>query len=312
MHYTVPPQDGRRFIVTGANSGLGRETARRLAMAGAEVLLAVRSVEKGEEAKAAILRDAPDAVLDVRHLDLADISSVRRFAASIVADARPVQALVNNAGVMLPPRRLETVDGFELQIGTNFIGPYALTVLLLPVLLSTPGARVATMASGAANLGRIALEDLSWVRRRYSPARAYAQSKLADLLMGRHLAEVATEKGWDLLSTIAHPGYTRTELQTAGRNLGRGESSRLAPARRTLLPSQEVEVGAEPLLYAATSPDAEQGAYYGPSRWALVGPTHQARIPRSARSLDLAAQLWDAAEKLVSAIPDRGAFTATD
>jgi NAD(P)-dependent dehydrogenase (short-subunit alcohol dehydrogenase family) len=137
-----------------------------------------------------------------------------------VADARPGQALVNNAGVMLPPRRLETVGGFELQIGTNFIGPYALTVLLLPVLLSTRVARVATMASGAANLGRIALDDLSWVRRRYSPARAYAQSKLADLLMGRHLAEVATEKGlgvvdlaaqlWDaaekLVSAIPDPG----------------------------------------------------------------------------------------------------------
>ncbi len=308
MHYTVPPQDGLRFIVTGANSGIGRETVRRLAMAGAEVVLAVRSLAKGEEARAAILRDAPQATLDVRHLDLADISSVRDFAAGIVAGGRPVQGLVNNAGVMIPPRRFETADGFELQLGTNFLGPYALTTLLLPVLVRTPGARVATMSSTAADFGRIALEDLNWVSRRYSAARVYAQSKLADLLLGRHLAEVATEKGWDLLSTIAHPGYTRTNLQTAGRNLGRGAADQLVPVRRTLLPSQSVEVGAEPLLYAATSAEAEQGGYYGPSWLALVGPTHKAALPRSARSLELAAQLWDAAEELVFTVPDRGPF----
>ncbi|HET7723804.1 MAG TPA: NAD(+)--rifampin ADP-ribosyltransferase [Propionibacteriaceae bacterium] len=308
MYYTVPPQGGRRYIVTGANSGTGREVARRLAGAGAEVVLAVRSLEKGEEAKAAIQREAPDATLDVRHLDLADISSVRDFAAGIVADGRPVQALVNNAGVMIPPRRFETADGFELQFGTNFLGPYALTVLMLPVLVRTPGARVATMSSGVANVGRIAFDDLNWTRRRYISGLAYAQSKLADLLMGRHLAQVATDKGWDLLSTIAHPGYTRTNLQTAGRNLGRPASRQLRPARRTFLPSQAVETGAEPLLFAATSPEAEQGAYYGPSRWAVVGPTHRANIPRSAQSLEVAGRLWDVAERLVEAVPDRGPF----
>ncbi len=308
MYYTVPAQNGRRFIVTGANSGTGREAARRLALAGAEVVLAVRSLEKGEEARAAIAAEAPDATLDVRRLDLADIASVREFAAGIVADARPVHALVNNAGVMMPPKRFETADGFELQFGTNFVGPYVLTRLLLPVLLRTPGARVATMSSMVANFGRIALDDLSWTTRRYNPVLAYAQSKLADLLMGRHLAEVAKEKGWDLLSTIAHPGYTRTNLQTAGRNLARSADDQLQPARRTFMPSQEPEIGAEPLLYAATSPDAEQGAYYGPSRWGVVGPTHQAKIPRSARSLELAAQLWDATEQLEFGVPDKGPF----
>ncbi|MGV8849221.1 MAG: NAD(+)--rifampin ADP-ribosyltransferase [Propionibacteriaceae bacterium] len=308
MHYRVPKQNGRRFIVTGANSGTGRETARRLALAGAEVVLAVRSVDKGEEAKAAILQEAPGATLDVRRLDLADLASVREFAAGVGADARPVQALVNNAGVMIPPKRYETADGFELQFGTNFIGPYVLTTLLLPVLLRTPGARVATMSSMVANFGGIAFDDLSWVTRRYSPSRAYAQSKLADLLMGRHLAEIAKGKRWDLLSTIAHPGYTRTNLQTAGRNLGRDAADQLAPVQRTFLPSQGVEVGAEPLLYAATSPDAEQGAYYGPSRFGIVGPTHPARIPRSGRSLELAARLWDVAEQLEFGIPDAGPF----
>lgn len=298
MYYTVPQQNGRRFVVTGANSGTGRETTRRLALAGAEVVLAVRSLEKGQAAKTAILAEAPDATLDVRHLDLADLASVREFAAGISSDGRPLDVLVNNAGVMIPPQRYETVDGFELQFGTNFVGPYVLTRLLLPVLLRTPGARVATMSSIVANFGRIDFDDLGWATRRYSAIRAYAQSKLADLMLGRHLAEVATEKGWDLLSTIAHPGYTRTNLQTAGRNLARDPSDQLQPVRRTFMPSQEPEIGAEPLLFAATSPDAEQGAYYGPSRLAVVGKTHRARIPRSGRSLAIAARLWDVTEQL--------------
>jgi rifampin ADP-ribosylating transferase len=164
------------------------------------------------------------------------------------------------------------------------------------------------MSSMVANFGGIAFDDLNWVTRRYSPSRAYAQSKLADLLMGRHLAEIAKDKRWDLLSTIAHPGYTRTNLQTAGRNLGRDAADQLPPVQRTFLPSQSVEVGAEPLLYAATSPDAEQGAYYGPSRFGIVGPTHQARIPRSGRSLELATRLWDAAEQLQFSVQDAGPF----
>jgi len=307
MYYTVPQQNGRRFIVTGANSGTGREAARRLALAGAEVVLAVRSPDKGEDAKAAILQEAPQAVLDVRRLDLADLSSVRSFAAGIVADGRPVHALVNNAGVMIPPKRLETADGFELQLGTNFLGPLALTTLLLPVLLRTPGARVTTMSSIVADFGRIDFDDLNWVSRRYVPGLAYGQSKLADLLLGRHLAELATAKGWDLVSTIAHPGYTRTNLQTAGRNLGRTASRQLTPSNRTIMPSQSVDVGAEPLLFAATSPTAEHGAYYGPSRW-VVGPTHRARIPRSGRSLELAARLWDVAEGMILDVKDTGPF----
>jgi NAD(P)-dependent dehydrogenase (short-subunit alcohol dehydrogenase family) len=308
MYYTVPQQGGRRFIVTGANSGTGREAARRLALAGAEVILAVRSLEKGEEAKASIAHEAPGATLEVRHLDLADLASVREFAAGVTADGRPLHVLVNNAGVMIPPRRFETADGFELQFGTNFMGPYVLTTLLLPLLTRTPGSRVATMSSMVANFGKIDFADLNWVTRRYSASRAYGQSKLADLMLGRHLAEVAKDKGWDLLSTIAHPGYTRTNLQTAGRNLTRDANNQLPPVRRTLLPSQDVAVGAEPLLFAATSPDAQQGGYYGPSRLGVVGPTHKAKIPRSGRSLEVAARLWDVAEQLEFRVADAGPF----
>lgn len=296
--YHVPSQAGRRFVVTGSNSGTGKEAARRLALAGARVVMAVRSLEKGEAARADVLRDAPGADVEVRHLDLADLSSVRRFADGVLADGGPLDVLVNNAGVMAPRARLETKDGFELQLGSNFLGPFALTNLLLPLLLRSSAPRVATMSSGTANWGRIRFDDLQW-RRSYSPGRAYAQSKLADMLMARHLAAVADERGWPLLSTFAHPGYTLTNLQTAGANLTRTQGDQLPPRRRTILPSQGVEAGAEPLLVAATSPDARQGTYYGPGgRLGLVGPTKVTRLPRTARSAALATRLWAVAEEL--------------
>lgn len=296
--YHVPSQSGRRFVVTGSNSGTGKEAARRLARAGAQVVMAVRNLDKGEAARADVLRDAPGADVEVRHLDLADLASVHAFAEGVLADGRPLHVLVNNAGVMAPRERLETKDGFELQLGSNFLGPFALTNLLLPLLLRAPAPRVATMSSGTANWGRIRFDDLQW-RRSYSPGRSYAQSKLADMMLARHLAVVAGSRGWPLLSTVAHPGYTLTNLQTAGVNLSRPAADQLPPRRRTILPSQGVETGAEPLLVAATSPDATQGTYYGPGgSLGLVGPTKVTRIPRSARSLATAARLWAVAEEL--------------
>lgn len=297
--YNVPDQTGRRFIVTGANSGTGKEAARRLAKAGATVVMGVRTPGKGEAAKAEILAEFPEARLEVRRIDLADLASVREFARGVLEDGQPLHVLVNNAGVMVPPTRLETADGFELQFGTNFLGPFALTNLLLPLLLEADAPRVATMSSGTANFGRISFDDLESAKR-YRPGRAYAQSKLADMLMGRRLAVVAEERGWPLLSTIAHPGYTRTNLQTSGANLGREKPVRRRPGDRTILPSQDVEQGAEPLLFAATSGEAQQGAYYGPRTLALVGPTKKARFPRSARSPELAARLWAIAEELTA------------
>ena len=297
--YDVPSQTGRRLVVTGSNTGIGKEVARRLALAGAQVVMGVRSIEKGEAARADILRQAPEADIEVRHVDLADLATVHAFAETLLADGRPLHVLVNNAGVVhAPRRRQETKDGFELQLGSNFLGPFALTNLLLPLLLRSPQPRVATMSSGTANWGRIRFDDLQW-RRSYSPNRAYAQSKLADMMMARHLAVVADERGWPLLSTVAHPGYTLTNLQTAGVNLTRTSADQLPPRRRTILPSQGVETGAEPLLVAATSPDARQGTYYGPGgSLGLVGPTKAARIPRSAHSLATAARLWAVAEEL--------------
>jgi NAD(P)-dependent dehydrogenase (short-subunit alcohol dehydrogenase family) len=299
--YAVPDQAGKLVVVTGANSGTGKEAARRLAEAGADVVMAVRTVAKGEQAREEILARHPEARLRVRRVDLADLASVREFAESMLADGKPVDALLNNAGVMAPPTRLTTSDGFELQFGSNFLGPFALTVRLLPLILAAVNPRVVTMSSGLASIGRIRFDDLQWERRRYRANPAYAQSKLADLLLAEHLAAVATERDWTLMSMGAHPGFTRTNLQMSGPNLGR-DKHRRSPyllATRLGLPSQGVEQGAEPLLYAATSPDAVNGGYYGPSgRFGLVGPTALVRPPRRARDLALAARLWTEAERL--------------
>jgi NAD(P)-dependent dehydrogenase (short-subunit alcohol dehydrogenase family) len=241
----------------------------------------------------------PDAALEVRHLDLADLASVNAFADALYADGRPIDVLINNAGVMAVPRRMLTVDGFELQFGTNFLGPFALTNLLLPLLLSAENPRLATMSSGAASFGRIQFRDLQFAES-YSPVKAYAQSKLADLLLGLHLARVADERGWKLLSAIAHPGYTRTNLQSAGPNLGRVKKQFNPLFDLPILPSQDVVPGTEPLLFAATDPDARQGGYYGPGRVGLVGPTEKLNLPRSTRGADLASSLWSVAEDLTS------------
>lgn len=307
----IPDQTGRRIVVTGANSGTGEETAKRLALAGATVVLAVRTPSKGDSAAERIRRERPDADTEVRELDLADLASVRRFAAGIADDDRGLDVLVNNAGVMAPPQRFETADGFELQFGTNFLGHLALTNLLLPTLLrhgdaaqahhdapraQRPAPRVATMSSLAAVPGSIRFTDLQW-EHGYNGWRAYAQSKLADLLLALHLHRLAVERDWPLVSTAAHPGYTRTNLQSAGRSLGRDRPVRSSD--RALPFTQAVEQGAEPLLYAAVGPGAVGGAYYGPSGFGgLTGPTTTVSVPRSARSADLARSLWTVAEDL--------------
>ncbi|MDX3075639.1 SDR family oxidoreductase [Streptomyces sp. MI02-7b] len=313
--YDVPDRTGTFAVVTGANSGTGKEAARRLAEAGARVVLAVRTPAKGEQARAEILARHPHARLEVRRVDLADLASVEAFADAIAADGTPLDLLVNNAGVMSPPTRMTTADGFELQMGSNFLGPFALTVRLLPALLAAPAPRVATMSSGTANFGRIAFDDLQWERRRYNPFLSYGQSKLADLIMSVHLARLAAERGWHLLSTAAHPGYTRTNLQTAGASLGRETPYRPNPALRALnalLPSQAVEPGTEPLLYAATGPDAVDGGYYGPGgRFGLVGPSAPARITRRAQDPAVNARLWAEAERLTGvALPAPAAGAA--
>ncbi|MFI6996067.1 SDR family oxidoreductase [Nocardia sp. NPDC050175] len=300
--YEVPDQTGKTVVITGANSGTGKEAAARLAGAGAHVIMAVRAPAKGEAAKAEILTRHPGASLEVRRIDLADLASVREFAAGLGAEDRTLDVLVNNAGVMAPPTRNATADGFELQFGSNFLGPFALTMLLLPQLRRAEHPRVATMSSGTAMYGRIRFDDLQW-ERRYSPNMSYAQSKLADLMLTMRLAEIAEERGWNLLSTGAHPGYTVTNLQTAGATLGREQPKRSLLTSLDFLPKQQVQQGAEPLLFAAVDPSARNGEYYGPSgRFGLVGPTGVASVPRRARDKETARRLWDEAERLTGTL----------
>src|SRR6202035_2942950 len=189
--YSVPDQTGKLVVVTGANSGTRKEAARRLAAAGAHVVMAVRTVAKGEQARAEILAQHPGAQLEVRRVDLADLASVREFADGLFTGGTPIDLLINNAGVMAPPTRMTTADGFELQFGSNYLGPFALTMRLLPLVLAAQAPRVATMSRGMANYGRIRSGDLQWEHRRYSPNFTYAQSKLADLMLARHLAAIA-------------------------------------------------------------------------------------------------------------------------
>lgn len=293
--YRVPDQSGRRIVITGSNSGTGKEAATRLAAAGAHVVLAVRNVEKGAAARDQILREVSGASLEVRRIDLAELASVHTFADDLIADGGGVDVLINNAGVMTPPRRYETSDGFELQFGSNVLGHVALTNRLLPVLLQSAAPRIVTMSSSAAYMGKIHFDDLQFTRR-YQATAAYSQSKLANLLMGMHLGAVADDRGWNLLSTIAHPGYARTNLQTAGPTMG-GNPNRLYQLAMKLVPSQDAAAGTEPLLFAAADPAAEQGAFYGPTR-VVVGTTTKAPLPRAARGVDLPASLWSVLEDL--------------
>lgn len=295
MH-PVPDQTGRTIVVTGANSGTGREAAKRFAAAGARVILAVRNPEKGADALADVLATRPDAQAEVRVVDLADLASVRAFADGLSRDLDRLDTLVNNAGISIPPRRYTTADGHELQWGTNFLGPFALTNLLLPLLLAAPAPRVATMCSYAANQGRIVLDDLDWERREYRALPAYAQSKLADVHLARHLAHTAGRRGWALVSTAAHPGLTHTNLQVTGPSMGREQPVRWGNG---LLPMAAPEDGVASLLVAATGRDVPQGAYYGP-RYGLGGPPRRALLNRRMRDGATAARLWSVAEEVTS------------
>jgi NAD(P)-dependent dehydrogenase (short-subunit alcohol dehydrogenase family) len=299
--YTVPSQAGKLAVVTGANSGTGKEAALRLAGAGARVILAVRTPAKGDAARAEILAEHPEAELEVRQVDLASLDSVAAFADGLLADGRPVDVLVNNAGVMAPPSRMVTTDGFELQFGTNYLGPFALTLRLLPLVLAAPSPRVVAMSSKVAEYGRIHFDDLQWERLRYQPMMCYAQSKLADLMFSQHLATVAGERGWPLVSAGAHPGYTKTNLQLAGPSLGRSRPQlfRVESMGIGRLIAQSVVVGTEPLLFAATSPDVVNGGYYGPKGFLeLFGPSTMVRPTRKALDAVAAARLWAEAERL--------------
>lgn len=297
--YEVPDLLGRLAVVTGGNSGTGKEAVKRLAAAGASVVMAVRTPAKGDAARAEILTAVPTADISIEQLDLADLGSVHAFADRMAGRTQTLDLLLNNAGVMAVPTRMVTVDGFELQFATNYLGPFALTTRLLPLLLATPNARVTTMSSGLANRGRIRFDDLQ-LTGTYTANRAYAQSKLADLMLARHLAALSTRHGWSLMSNAAHPGFTITNLQTAGPNLGRAEPRRsFFEFGAKVLPHQQPEQGTEPMLFAATSPAATNGGYYGPTgRFGLVGPSGPAKLNKRTGDAAVAERLWAVAADL--------------
>jgi NAD(P)-dependent dehydrogenase (short-subunit alcohol dehydrogenase family) len=290
----IPDQSGRIAIVTGANSGLGLVTARELARAGATVVVASRDVAKGERAASEILEAAPKASVTVSELDLADLDSVRAFAERVGAERERVDLLINNAGVMAPPRRL-TNDGFESQLGTNHLGHYALTGLLLGKLLAAERPRVVTLSSGAHRIGRINFGDLQG-ERRYNNWLAYGQSKLANLMFCFELDRRATAAGAPLLSMAAHPGYAATNLQFAGPSRF---YERAFGALGNKLIAQSAEMGALPTLYAATVPDLPGGSFIGPDGFMEQrGYPHIVTAAGKAYDRDAWRRLWEVSEQL--------------
>jgi NAD(P)-dependent dehydrogenase (short-subunit alcohol dehydrogenase family) len=301
---TVPDLSGRLAVVTGSNSGLGFGLARRLSAAGADVVMAIRNRAKGEAAIEEIRATVPKAKLTIKPLDLSSLAGVAALGEQLNADGRPIDILINNAGVMTPPERDTTTDGFELQFGCNHLGHFALTAHLLPLLRAAGHARVVSLSSLAARQGRIHFDDPQF-EKSYTPGQAYGQSKLAVLMFARELDRRSKEAGWGILSNAAHPGLTKTNLQISGPSHGRSKPStmeRLFKLSWRLTPFlwQEIDEGILPALYAATSPQAEGGAFYGPLGIyeASGGGVTAAKVPARARSEADGRQLWEISERL--------------
>jgi len=292
----IPSQKGRSAIVTGAG-GLGYEDALALARAG-EVIIASRNAQKGVEALASIRANIPSANLRFEELDLASLKSIAAFGARLRSQRGSLDLLINNAGVMTPPQRRETSDGFELQFGTNYLGHFALTAQLLPLLRKGTDARVVTLSSIAARDGAINFEDLQ-AERHYEPMAVYSQSKLACLMFAFELQRRNDSGGRGVSSFAAHPGIAATDLLTngAGRNSSAGMMRRFLPFL-----FQPVWQGALPTLYAATAPDAKPGAYYGPHQMSEVrGYPALAKVPPQAADKAVAERLWRVSEQLTGA-----------
>lgn len=301
---TVPDLSGKLAVVTGANSGLGFGLTKRLSAAGAEVLMAIRNQAKGEAAIKEIRAVVPDAKLTIKSLDLSSLGSVAALGEHLNALGRPIDILINNAGVMTPPERDTTSDGFELQFGSNHLGHFALTGHLLPLLRAASGARVVSLSSIAARRGRIHFDDLQF-EKSYASMAAYSQSKLAVLMFARELDKRSRAAGWGIVSNAAHPGLTKTNLQISGPSHGRDKPTlmgRLYTTSWRFAPFlwQEIDEGILPALYAAANPAAEGGAFYGPRGLyeAAGGGVAEAKIPSRAANDDDCQRLWETSERL--------------
>jgi NAD(P)-dependent dehydrogenase (short-subunit alcohol dehydrogenase family) len=301
IEITIPDLSGKRAVVTGASDGMGLGIAARLAAAGAEVIMPVRNRAKGERAIASIRQANPRADVSLRDLDLASLASVEALGETLRAEGAPIHLLINNAGVMTPPERQTTADGFELQFGSNHLGHFALVSHLLP-LLRDGQARVTSQVSIAANQGAINWDDLNW-ERSYDGMKAYSQSKIAFGLFGLELDRRSAADGWGITSYLSHPGVAPTNLLAARPELGRGEQT---PARKVISALSArgillgtVETAKLPALMAATDPSAKPGALYGPRGLGHLGgaPAEQKLYSRL-RNADEARRVWQVSEQL--------------
>jgi NAD(P)-dependent dehydrogenase (short-subunit alcohol dehydrogenase family) len=293
----LPDLSGKTIVITGANSGIGYEAALEFARKGASVVLACRSAEKANAAVAQIRSARPDALVEVMELDLANLASVRAFAESFRTGHHRLDVLCNNAGVMAIPYR-RTADGFEMQMGTNHFGHFALTGLLMDLLRATEGARVVTVSSGAHRMGSIRFDDLNW-ERGYRKWLAYGQSKLANLLFCLELQRRFEQAGAGTLSIACHPGYAATNLQAAGPKMSGSSMKESLMAFTNRLFAQSAAMGALPTLYAAVSPDVRGNDYIGPDGFGEMwgNPTKVGRSS-AARDASTAAHLWEVSEQL--------------
>ncbi|MFV9633719.1 SDR family oxidoreductase [Mycobacterium neumannii] len=301
----VPDLSGRLAVVTGANSGLGFGLARELSAARADVILAVRNRAKGEAAIAQIRQAVPQASTRIAQLDLASLESVAALGEQLAAEGRPIDILINNAGVMTPPQRQTTDDNFELQFGANHLGHFALTGHLLPLLRASETARVVTVSSIAATQRGLTFDDPN-AERGYRPMRSYGVAKLAQLMFAKELDQRSRAHGWGVMSNAAHPGLSKTNL-LSGASYGRDKptlNARLTRATWRLLPFMwlDVDEGIKPTLYAATSPDAEGGAYYGPRGFyeTAGGGVAFAKVPAAVHRAEDRQSLWQLSEKLTA------------
>lgn len=290
----IPPQRGRSAVITGTG-GLAYETALALARAGADVIIAGRNPAKGQTAANRIREAVPNASVQFELVDLASLKSIAIFGTRLRGKRGSLDLLINNAAVMTPPERMETSDGFELQFGTNYLGHYALTAELLPLLIEGSSPLVVTVSSVAARSGTIDFSDLQ-ATRAYEPMLAYAQSKLANLMFAFELQRRSDAAGWGITSIAAHPGISRTDLIHNG--AGRLSAAGFARTFMWFL-FQPAPQGALPTLFAATSPTARAGGYYGPDKLSETrGFPAIAKPPQQALDGEVAACLWDVSERL--------------
>jgi NAD(P)-dependent dehydrogenase (short-subunit alcohol dehydrogenase family) len=301
---TVPDLSGKLAVVTGSNSGLGLGLTTRLSAAGADVIMAIRNRAKGEAAVEQIRATVPHAKLTIKSLDLSSLASVKALGEELTAEGRPIDILINNAGVMQPPNRETTADGFELQFGSNHLGHFALTGHLLPLLRAASRPRVTSLSSIAARTGGINFDDLQW-EKSYNPTKAYSQSKSANLMFAIEFDRRSRQGGWGVVSNAAHPGLCKTNLQLSGPSQGKNSPTlleRFYRVSRQLTPFmwQEIDEGILPALYAATSPEAKGEAFYGPHGFLELagGGVTDAKILDRARNEADCRRLWEISEQL--------------